>query len=69
MNNNDRWCPECNSELHYRELIGGGTHIYCMVCDYEKWEDKMKKYKEVGVASELEGETLSRYVEYMTRRL
>jgi len=33
------WCPECSSELHYRELIGGGTHYYCMMCDYEKWED------------------------------
>lgn len=38
--NDDRWCPECDSELHYRELIGGGTHWYCMTCDYQRWEDE-----------------------------
>lgn len=39
--NDDRWCPYCNIELHYRELIGGGYHYWCEAykCDYERWED------------------------------
>jgi len=37
----DRWCPQCDSELHFKELIGGGYHYYCMEknCDYQKWEE------------------------------
>ena len=38
-NDDERWCPECNSELYYKELIGGGYHIWCNKCDYERWED------------------------------
>ena len=36
LDGDDRWCPECGSELHYRRKSG---HIYCMECDYERWED------------------------------
>ncbi len=30
------WCPECDSELQYTESDG---HIYCVKCDYQRWED------------------------------
>jgi len=36
LNDDDRWCPECGNELYYTYKDG---HIYCMKCDYEKWED------------------------------
>ncbi len=32
----DEFCPECDSQLMYQESSG---HIYCLQCDYEKWED------------------------------